>query len=244
MSLKTSFFILLLFSVSLCNAQQNVLLDNDLLKIEELKPGVYLQISYLQTEDFGKVGCNGLIYVNNGEAAVFDTPANEEASEELLDFIEKTLKAKTVAVIINHFHDDCLGGLNAFHQRGIPSYATSLTAYLAKKEENNIPQQVFSDSLNLKIGNGFVQNTFFGAGHTYDNIVSYLPAEKVLFGGCMVKEVGASNGYTGDADMTQWSKTIQKVKAHYPGVEIVVPGHGKTGGTALLDYTSTLFKVP
>ena len=244
MNLKTPLAFLLLFSVFSCKAQQKVLLDNDLLKIEALKPGVYLQISYLQTDDFGKVGCNGLIYVNKGEAAVFDTPATEEASEELLNFIENTLKAKTVAVVINHFHDDCLGGLNAFHKRGIPSYASSLTAYLAKKEENNIPEQLFTDSLTLTIGEGIVQNQFWGAAHTFDNIISYLPAEKVLFGGCMVKEIGASKGFTGDADLSQWSHTIQKVKTNYPEVEIVVPGHGKTGGTALFDYTSTLFKMP
>jgi metallo-beta-lactamase class B len=86
------------------------------------------------------------------------------------------------------------------------------------------------------------RNEYFGEGHTKDNIVSYFPSEKVLFGGCLIKEVNASKGYLGDANISEWSGTVQSVKRKYGNAKIVLPGHGKPGGMELLDYTIELFK--
>jgi hypothetical protein len=36
---------------------------------------------------------------------------------------------------------------------------------------------------------------FFGEGHTKDNVVAYFLSEKILFGGCLLKELEASKGY-------------------------------------------------
>ncbi len=84
---------------------------------------------------------------------------------------------------------------------------------------------------------------FFGEGHTKDNVVGYFPSENILFGGCLVKELNASKGYLGDANIEEWSNTVEKVKKTYPKTKIVVPGHGEYGNQQLLDYTIKLFKV-
>jgi metallo-beta-lactamase class B len=55
--------------------------------------------------------------------------------------------------------------------------------------------------------------------------------------------VGASKGYLGDADTLMWSVTIAKLKAKYPQLKVVIPGHGKPGGVELLDYTEQLFSI-
>ncbi|MCK0206070.1 MBL fold metallo-hydrolase [Ornithobacterium rhinotracheale] len=57
----------------------------------------------------------------------------------------------------------------------------------------------------------------------------YFPKDQVLFGGCLVKELGAGKGNLSDAFPKEWSATIQKVKHAYPEAKIVVPGHGKIG---------------
>jgi len=46
----------------------------------------------------------------------------------------------------------------------------------------------------------------------------------------------------GDANVSAWSGTVEKVKKEYPNVKIVVPGHGDYGDGRLLDYTIILFK--
>lgn len=52
-----------------------------------------------------------------------------------------------------------------------------------------------------------------------------------MFGGCLIKESGASKGYLGDANVNAWSGTVEKVKTAYSAVKIVVPGHGDYGSS-------------
>lgn len=234
----------LLLGIMSCKTQKKGLVyDESKLKIEQLTANTYRHITYLNTEDFGKVSCNGMIVFNSNEALIFDTPTNDDDSNQLIDWITFNLKSKVVGVIVTHFHTDCLGGLDEFHSRNIPSYASFKTIGLAKLAGDKVPQVGFDDQLVLPIGNKIVINEFLGEGHTADNIVSYFPSEKVLFGGCLIKTLGASKGYLGDANIKEWSNTVKSVKSKYGDAKIIIPGHGDPGKTDLLDYTINLFKM-
>ena len=211
--------------------------------VTQIAENSFRHISFKQTNDFGNVPCNGLIVRNNNETIVFDTPTNDKSSEELIKWIKETLHCNINAIIPTHFHDDCLGGLNAFHENNIPSYAYFKTLELAQENNLVVPKNSFKDSLILKVGDTNIIAKFFGEGHTKDNIVGYFPSENVLFGGCLIKEVDASKGYLGDANLAEWSNTVERVKKEYPNVKFVVPGHGKYGTKKLLDYTINLFKT-
>ena len=80
-----------------------------------------MHISFLQTNDFGNVPCNGIIVRNNNEVVVFDAPTNDKSAENLIQFIKEKLHCKINAIVRTHFHEDCLGGLNAFKRdsRGV-----------------------------------------------------------------------------------------------------------------------------
>ncbi len=215
--------------------------QGSVINITQISPRTYVHESFLQTQEWGRVSCNGLIFINENKAVVFDTPASEEATKVLINIIQDSLKAKIIGLVVNHFHADCLAGLQVFHQLNIPSYANNKTVVLAKAHQYEIPQHGFEKKLFLNVEGDVAANYYFGGAHTIDNIVSYIPAEKVLFGGCMVKALGASKGNLADADLKQWSKTINKVKKLKP--TIVIPGHGNWGGAELLDYTERLFRV-
>ena len=210
--------------------------------INKLTDNVFVHITYLNTSSFGKVACNGMIYVQGNEAIVFDTPADNAGSDSLIQAIEHVWKKQIKAVVINHFHEDCTGGLDAFHKKGIPSYGNNLTLKLAPTIQMTAPQKGFDTELILTLGSQKVVNRFYGEAHTRDNIVSYIPSEKVLFGGCMVKELKAGKGNLADANLAEWSNTIEKVKAAFPKVQWIIPGHGKVGGVELLDYTIEMFR--
>ena len=212
------------------------------LSIVELAPNVYQHISYLSTQDFGKVSCNGMIVVNSKEAVVFDTPADSAATVELMNWVGQQLQAKIVAVVPTHFHNDCLGGLKEFHAQGIPSYAHNMTIDLARESKVTVPQQGFDVAKEIKVGHTKVSIRYFGEGHTKDNVIAYFADEDIMFGGCLIKEIGATKGYLGDANVRDWAATVQKVKQYYPKVKKVIPGHGKTGGVRLIDYTIKLFQ--
>ncbi|MDR6569135.1 subclass B1 metallo-beta-lactamase [Chitinophaga ginsengisegetis] len=243
--------LIIVFSVTIlhCYAQKSnpfkpkVVYKSDDLIVTQISKNSFEHTSFLQTDDFGNVPCNGLIVSNSNEAIVFDTPTNDKSSEELIKWIKETLHCKINAIIPTHFHNDCLGGLKAFDNNNIPSYAYFKTIALAKENNFAVPKNSFRDSLILKVGNKNIIAKFFGEGHTKDNVVGYFPSENIMFGGCLIKELDANKGYLGDANVAAWSNTVEKVKQEYPNVKIVIPGHGEYGNKKLLDYTINLFKT-
>ncbi|HLG38812.1 MAG TPA: hypothetical protein VI461_04050, partial [Chitinophagaceae bacterium] len=100
----------------------------------------------------------------------------------------------------------------------------------------------FNDSLVLNIGDKKVYCEYFGEGHTKDNVIGYFPEDNAVFGGCLIKEANAKKGNLADANVKEWAVTVQKLKQKYPLARIVIPGHGKPGGTELFDYTIKLFQ--
>ncbi len=246
-ALRHSIFFVLLPVLALLTAckiqKQDTKYNTDLLSISTVAPDVFCHVSYLQTESFGNVACNGMVVIYAGEALIFDTPTNDAAADELINWLENVKKVTVKGVVITHFHEDCLGGIKAFHSRNIPSYAHNKTIALTKLNGLEQPQNGFEKSLELTVGNRQVINSFIGEGHTTDNIISYYPAEKVMFGGCLIKTNGATKGYLGDANVMAWSATVEQVRRTYPDATVVIPGHGAVGGTELLDYTVRLFKT-
>lgn len=212
--------------------------------VTQIAENSFEHTSYKQTNDFGNVPCNGLIVRSKNEVIVFDTPTNDKNADELIRWIKETLHCQVKAIIPTHFHDDCLGGLKAFHEHKIPSYAYAKTVALAKENQYEVPQNSFTEPLRLKLGEQYITAKFFGEGHTRDNVVGYFPADQVMFGGCLIKELEAGKGYLGDANVAAWSGTVEKVKREYPKVKLVIPGHGDYGDASLLDFTIKLFKTP
>ncbi len=244
--MKQIHYLILLFVIMVLSSEtQNTrfIHKSKSLNIEQLGKNTFRHLSYLSFENFEKIGCNGMVVIDNNEALIIDAPTNSAASKELIDWVEKTLKCKVKGVVVTHFHVDCLGGLNEFHKKKIPSYASLNTIELAKKDNSVLPQNGFKKYLELPVGNKKVLNEFFGEGHTLDNIVSYFPSEKVLFGGCLIKAINGHKGNLADANTNEWSNTVNAVKSKYGKVKIVIPGHGKPGNKELLDYTIDLFHI-
>lgn len=215
--------------------------ESENLSINKISDHVYQHISYLNTESFGKVACNGMVVVNGQEAVVFDTPSDDTSAQELIDYLSNEMNCKVSGVVATHFHADCVGGLAAFHKMNVPSFASNQTIELLKIKGSAQPRKGFEDSLELSVGDQKVYAQFVGEGHTKDNIIGYFPNDKVMFGGCLIKEVGAGKGNLEDANIAVWPETIRKVKAKYPQTFVVIPGHGKAGGPELFDYTARLF---
>lgn len=244
---KLIFLFFLILALAACKSsvkqESNTIYESEDLLIRKLSDKVYLHISYLNTQSFGKVSCNGMIVVDENEAIIFDTPTDDKTSHELIEWISNTLESKTIGIVATHFHEDCLGGLNEFHKNSIPSYANNSTIEFAKSNGSALPQNGFDDSLTLAVGNEEVYLEYFGEGHTKDNIIGYFPNEKIMFGGCLMKEIGAGKGNLEDANTEDWANTVRKIKNKHPDAKTIIPGHGELGGQELLDFTIKLFET-
>jgi metallo-beta-lactamase class B len=238
--MKKLLLLLFIMSVTCSYAKQDnekIVVSKDL-EIVKICDNVYVHISYTYSAQWGKLGSNGVIYTNNGEAVLFDTPMTESATIELVEWIQNVLKVKITSFIPNHWHADCIGGLAYLHKLGIKSYANEMTIKIAKENKLTAPSFGFKDSLTIRPGNKEIFCFYPGAAHSMDNIVVWLPAEKILFAGCMAKELSASNlGNTADGDLKEYPVTINKVLNKFGNAKIVIPGHGKYGGIELLRHT-------
>jgi metallo-beta-lactamase class B len=224
-----------------CFAQEKVIkISNDVEAIK-ITEDCYIHTSYAVMGSFGRVASNGLIFVNNGKAALFDTPVNDTLTEQLYNWITDYLKVKTVLFVPNHWHDDCTGGMNYINSMGVESYANEMTIEIMKQHKLPLPKHAFKDSLELNLGGKKILCSYLGAAHSLDNIVVWISSEKVLFPGCMVKEFNSKTlGNTADGDLAAYPLTIAKVLSKYGNAEYVIPGHGKFGGVELVKHTLEL----
>jgi metallo-beta-lactamase class B len=214
---------------------------NDSLKVAQISEHVYIHESQLRLENGNFVGCNGVIYVENNMAILGETSIDSATTLALIHFIEDTLNANVRSVFVTHFHVDALGGLAACHANGIYSYSYTKTPKLAKKTGFIAPvRPVKSAELKLGVKDESMILYYPGPGHTKDNAVFYIPKDKVVFGGCLIKCMNAGYGNLADANMKKWVASVENVRLKFPNAEIIVPGHGPFGGRELLDYTQKL----
>lgn len=217
---------------------------NDDLELFRLTPDCYLYTAWANMGRWGRVGSNGLVVISKGKALLIDSPTLESQIVELAWWFDKNLNITFESFIPGHWHGDGVGGLAWLNRNGIKSYANLLTNnILASKgfEQSNVS---FSDSLLLKVGNIKIEAYYLGGGHTVDNIVVWIPSQKILFGGCMLKDIETLNiGNISDAaPLEEWLQTVDRVERQFPNVEYVIPGHGKYGGKELFKHTKTIIE--
>ena len=114
------------------------------------------------------------------------------------------------------------------------------------KMEFKAPNQTFKleEGLTIKRGRLHYEIYFPGESHSPDNVTVYIPELDILFGGCMIKSAASKNlGFTGDANLEEWPKSVARVSKRYPNCSMVVPHHGMWGGMELFEHTLLLFQT-
>jgi metallo-beta-lactamase class B len=221
---------------------QNIKISDDI-ELVKISENVFVHVTYGSLPGFGRFGSNGLVYMDNGKGFLFDTPMNDSLTRELVDWLNDSLKVKIVGFVPNHWHSDCTGGLGYLKSTGVESWANQMTIDISESKGLPLPDHGFSDSLALKLNDKIIKCYYFGPAHSMDNIIVWLPDEKILFPGCMVKEMRSNNlGNIADGNVKEYPNTIQKVINKFPTAKIVIPGHGQIGGIELLRHTIELAK--
>ncbi len=217
---------------------------SDRVELLKLCEGAYIHISYSPADfSYPNMGANGLIYESGDGIYIVDTPWNSKQTAELINWIEDNLKKEIKGFIITHWHVDCMGGLAEVHKRGIKSYALELTGKILKGKALPVPTDLFKDKIKLGTGERILEISFPGRAHTIDNIIVWCPADKVLYGGCMLKALSwKTPGYTKDGDIKAWPVTLQTLLDKFPVAEIVIPGHGSYGGIDIIKHTLNLVR--
>lgn len=214
------------------------------LQVEAIQSGVWMHTSY-NTFDGVVYPSNGLIVREGDHLVLLDSAWGAEATEELLAWIDEEIGLPVDRALSTHFHSDRTGGAAVLEAAGIPVWSHPMTQRLSAEEGNPVPANALSglETPGNTTGFGSLEVLYPGGGHARDNIMVWLPEQKMLYGGCAVRELATDNlGNTADADLAYWPQAIRHAQATYPEAEVVIPGHGKPGGPELLEHMHTLFE--
>ena len=95
-----------------------------------------------------------------------------------------------------------------------------------RKRGTGAAKRFFRSMGYLTVGGQKIESRFLGEAHTKDNIVTWIPSEHILFGGCQVKSLGSAKGNLADANVDAWSETTRRIKAAYKDAGSLYRGMG------------------
>lgn len=141
-----------------------------------------------------------LFLVGNKGVTVFEAPLSYEASQAVIDAVERKTGGKPITqLVVTHHHPDHAGGLRAFVEKGAKIITTkgnidffnrlvNFPHLLSGQENNTIlkPSYMTVDSVQTFGVNTSEPFTIYFTGdtqHTKEYLLAYFPKEKVLFHG-------------------------------------------------------------
>ncbi|MDE5421342.1 subclass B1 metallo-beta-lactamase [Ancylomarina sp. DW003] len=258
-------FSCLIMTVSNLFAQFETKLNEELF-LTKLNDTAYVLTHYFPWES------NSLIIkASEKEVVLIDTPYDTAGTALIIDWINTNLKPDKISAINTGFHVDNLGGNPYLREKGIDIFGSDRTCELIDEKGKQTQQKLISwlkpeqerikkvyesmvfvkpnktfkiqDGITLKIGALTFEVFFPGESHSPDNLIVYIDELDLLFGGCMVKSLSSRNlGFTGDANIAEWPKSMKVVQEKYKMAQIVIPHHGMWGDMSLVQHTINLLE--
>jgi metallo-beta-lactamase class B len=212
------------------------------LTISHLTGDFYVFTTY-KTLAGGPYPSNGLYLVTNKGVVMIDCPWDSTQFQPLVDSIYLRHKKRVVLCIATHFHDDRTAALDFLRQHGVATYSSVLTYELSMQKHNPLAEHTFTQDTVFNVGNYSFSTFYPGEGHTRDNIVVWFPSDKILYGGCFVKSTEVNElGYTVDANVPEWPRSVQRLIDRYPNPAFIIPGHFGWSDLRSLQHTLDILK--
>ena len=179
-------------------------------------------------------------------SVLIDAGWNPQQADALADWAATTLKHPVTKAYVTHFHSDRLGGAACTGAASHPGLRHPRDDRAGPStHQPAIPDHPFDPpSTPTPIAND-AEIFFPGGGHTRDNVVVYFPKERILFGGCFIKDSKATGmGNIADADLAAWPASLGHTEAAFPQIATVIPGHGPMDPHALTHTRDLLAQPP
>lgn len=199
---------------------------------------------------------NAAFIVTGQGVVVIDALGSPALAQQLVAAIRKITPQPITHVIVTHYHADHIYGLQVFKALGARilahsaarSYLNSDTARLrlqASRQElapwidantELVGADEWLDSeRELQIGEVKLQIKHLGPSHTPEDLVVYLPQQRLLFAGDLVFR--ARIPFVGQADSRRWVAALDSLLTL--DTRLIVPGHGPVSESAREDMQLT-----
>lgn len=236
-------FLILLFGIS----QASLIATFGQAKISKLEISHLTGNFYVfTTYNFYKenlIPANGMYLVTDKGVVLFDCPWDTTQFQPLLDSIKVKHNKEVVICIATHSHKDRTGGLEFFKEHGVKTFTTKQTDEICKAKGEKRAAFLMEKDTNFSVGQYKFQTFYPGPGHTADNIVIWFDNEKILYGGCLVKSVQATDlGNLDEANVKEWPMTIKNIQSKFENPRFIITGHQSWESNKSLDHTLELIK--
>jgi metallo-beta-lactamase class B len=189
-------------------------------------------------EDYFYSKENSVVYVGKDSVTVIGATWTPETARLLSAEIGKITRKPITEVVDTNYHPDRAGGNAYFKSIEAKIISTKMTSdllarhwdemvrYVQKGFANYptlplvLPDKTFAGDFELQ--GGGIKAIYLGPSHTPDGIFVFFPEERVLYGNCILKE---QLGNLEFANLTEYPKTLEKLKQLNLGFTTVVAGH-------------------
>ena len=219
--------------------------DDLILKPIQVAPHTYFVQGFAEmgnSKNQNFISNAGFVITPKG-VVVIDALGSPVLAKKLITEIKKITPQKVVAVIVTHYHADHVYGLQEFKNIGAKIYAQGegrnyLSSETAKQRliasrvdfapwVNASTRLTGADvwidqSYTLTVGGIEFKIGRVGPAHAPEDLIIYVPSEKVLFAGDLVFR--GRIPFVGNADSRGWLHALDEIQALNPSV--VIPGHG------------------
>jgi glyoxylase-like metal-dependent hydrolase (beta-lactamase superfamily II) len=190
------------------------------------------------------VGGNVAVLQTQRGAVIVDTMTFPIQGRHIRDLAERLGGGPTQAVVNTHYHADHTHG-NPAWPAGTRIVATERTrdyleqfdpAFWAGSAAGSTPNDLFTDSHELRIGDKTIRSYYLGRGHTGGDLVVLFVEDRVLHTGDLFFNRRYPNiDLEAGGSVQQWAETLDRVLAL--GFDKVIPGHGPvTDRAGLLEF--------
>jgi cyclase len=214
----------------------------------ELAEGVY---AYTQPHGGWCLNNAGVIAGPNG-TVVIDTVATEGRVRWLREAIHKLGNGPVHTIVNTHHHGDHTFGNYAFspaaivaHERARIEMAETGLALTRLWPEVNwgkvrvaLPTVTFRDRLTVHVGDRRVELIYVGPAHTTNDVVVWLPDDRILFAGDVVLSGAAPFNLMGSVS----GALAATARLRELGARTVVCGHGPVLGPEVFDETAAYLR--
>lgn len=180
----------------------------------------------------GLGGNVGVLKTDSG-TVIIDTMTLRYQGKRIREEAEKLTGQPVVMIINTHYHLDHTHGNPAF-EKGTRVVSTSRTLhhllttdadYFDGEAAALLPNEIFNDSRQVKLGNKTIKLLDAGRGHTDGDLVAFIVEDEVLHAGDLYfNKLYPNIDLEGGGSVKLWGDTLDAVLA-LPFVS-VIPGHG------------------
>lgn len=169
---------------------------------------------------------NGLLTITDNMVIGVNVPWKAKQADLLAKFCLERIQRRMGKVILTGFYKGRTEAMRKFQDHGVQFDGTLANRSLAQIHQIPGPDQVFTRKRELEIDGRLFQLYNPGPILDQDHVIVYIPHDKVLFLGPLIKAPRAKLPKLSQIKLDNWEKALRKSQILYPDTKHIIAAKG------------------